>query len=51
VPSPKDDDAHDDSALGEPEVVAAEIRVELEGALADLAALEELLGGGAPVEA
>ncbi len=40
----KDDDAHDEAALGEPDAIAAEIRVELEAALADLAALEELLG-------
>jgi type I restriction enzyme M protein len=40
----KDDNAHDEDSLGEPEEIAAEIRVELEGALADLAALEELLG-------
>lgn len=40
----KDDDAHDESALGDPAEIAAEIRGELEGALADLAALEELLG-------
>jgi type I restriction enzyme M protein len=39
----KDDDAHDDNELGEPDEIVAEIRVELEGALADLAALEELL--------
>ncbi len=41
----KDEDAHDEDTLGEPEEIAAEIRSELEGALADLAALEELLGG------
>jgi type I restriction enzyme M protein len=40
----KDDSAHDENDLGEPEEIAALIRVELEGALADLAALEELLG-------
>jgi len=39
----KDDNAHDESTLGEPDEIAAEIRVELEGALEDLAALEELL--------
>lgn len=41
----KDDDAHDENGLGEPEVVAAEIRAELEGALDDLATLETLIGG------
>jgi type I restriction enzyme M protein len=45
----KDDSAHDEADLGEPEEIAAEIRVELEGALADLAALEELLGVGTEV--
>jgi len=44
----KDDNAHDESTLGEPDEIAAEIRAELEGALEDLAALEELL---APVTA
>jgi type I restriction enzyme M protein len=39
----KDDNAHDESTLGEPDEIAAEIRLELEGALEDLAALEELL--------
>lgn len=43
----KDDDAHDEAEAGDPEEIAAEIRVELEGALADLAALEELFGSGA----
>jgi type I restriction enzyme M protein len=47
----KDDNAHDETDAGEPEEIAAEIRVELEGALADLAALEELLGGDAAAEA
>jgi len=42
----KDDEAHDENALGEPEEIAAEIRGELEGALADLAALEDLLASG-----
>ena len=40
----KDDDAHDENDLGEPEEIAAEIRVELQGALEDLSVLEELLG-------
>ena len=40
----KDDSAHDEAALGEPDAIAAEIRTELQGALEDLAALEELLG-------
>ncbi len=40
----KDDNAHDEDALGEPEEIAAEIRVELHGALEDLAALEDVLG-------
>lgn len=39
----KDDDAHDETTLGEPEAIAAEIRVELQAALDDLMALEELL--------
>ena len=39
----KDEGAHDESTLGEPDEIAAEIRVELEGALEDLAALEDLL--------
>jgi type I restriction enzyme M protein len=39
----KDDSAQDENDLGEPEEIAALIRVELEGALEDLAALEELL--------
>ncbi|MDQ3364052.1 MAG: type I restriction-modification system subunit M [Myxococcota bacterium] len=43
----KDDNAHDETTLGEPDVIAAEIRVELQAALEDLAALEELLGPGA----
>jgi len=40
----KDDSAHDDATLGEPDEIAAEIRVELQAALEDLTALEELLG-------
>jgi type I restriction enzyme M protein len=40
----KDDDAHDETALDDHEAIAAEIRVGLEGAIEDLAALEELLG-------
>jgi type I restriction enzyme M protein len=47
----KDDNAHDESTLGEPEEIAAEIRVELEAALEDLAALEELLGAATVAEA
>ncbi len=47
----KDDDAHDESTLGDPAEIAAEIRGELEGALADLAALEELLGVSTNAEA
>jgi type I restriction enzyme M protein len=43
----KDDNAHDEATLGEPDEIAAEIRVELQAALEDLAALEELLGGTA----
>ena len=43
----KDDSAHDESTLGEPDEIAVEIRVELEGALEDLAALEELLAPAA----
>lgn len=39
----KDDDAHDETTLGEPDEIAAEIRVELQGAFDDLAILEELL--------
>jgi type I restriction enzyme M protein len=39
----KDEHAQDESALGEPDEIAAEIRIELEGALEELAALEELL--------
>jgi len=46
----KDDDAHDEDTLGEPEEIAAEIRAELEGALADLAALEVLLSTTGAVE-
>jgi type I restriction enzyme M protein len=42
----KDDDAHDEAALREPDELAAEIRVELQAALDELAALEELLGAG-----
>jgi type I restriction enzyme M protein len=40
----KHDGAHDEATLGEPDEIAAEIRGELQGALEDLAALEELLG-------
>ena len=40
----KDDDAHDESTLGDPAELAATIRTELEAALADLASLEDLLG-------
>jgi type I restriction enzyme M protein len=47
----KDDNAHDEDSLGDPEEIVAEIRVELEGALADLAALEDLLGTSAASEA
>jgi type I restriction enzyme M protein len=49
----KDDSAHDEATLGEPDEIAAEIRVELQAALEDLATLEELLGvtGAAAVEA
>jgi type I restriction enzyme M protein len=47
----KDDGAHDESESGDPEEIAAEIRVELEGALADLAALESLLGSNVAAEA
>jgi type I restriction enzyme M protein len=43
----KDEGAHDESTLGEPEEIAAAIRVELQAALDDLAALEELIGGAA----
>ncbi|HEY0883099.1 MAG TPA: N-6 DNA methylase [Archangium sp.] len=39
----KDDDAHDENTLGEPEEIAALIRAELQGALDDLTVLEELL--------
>lgn len=39
----KDDDAHTEEMLGEPDEIAAEIRLELEGALSDLGALEALL--------
>lgn len=39
----KDDDAHDGDALGEPDDILAQIRVEFQGALDDLVALEELL--------
>jgi len=42
----KDDDAHDEDALGEPDEIAAEIRVELGAAMEDLVALEELLRSG-----
>ena len=42
----KDDSAHDETTLGEPDEIAAEIRVELQAALEDLVALEELLAGG-----
>ncbi|MBE7453865.1 MAG: N-6 DNA methylase [Kofleriaceae bacterium] len=47
----KDDSAHDETTLGEPDEIAAEIRVELQAALEDLAALEELLGATSPSEA
>ncbi|HEX2685754.1 MAG TPA: hypothetical protein VHN14_04015 [Kofleriaceae bacterium] len=47
----KDEGAHDEDTLGEPEEIAAEIRVELEGALTDLATLEELLGVASIAEA
>jgi type I restriction enzyme M protein len=43
----EDEGAHDEDAPGEPEEIAAEIRVELEAAMADLVALEELLAGEA----
>ncbi len=43
----KDHDAHDEATVGEPSEIAAEIRVELQGALDDLAAVEELLGSTA----
>lgn len=43
----KDDNAQDENALGGPDEIAAEIRLELEGALEDLAALEELLAPAA----
>ena len=39
----KDDNAQDEDDLGEPEEIAAAIRIELQGTLEDLAALEELL--------
>jgi len=41
----KDENAHDETMLGEPDEIAAEIRIEFQAALEDLAALEELLGG------
>jgi type I restriction enzyme M protein len=41
----KDDDAHDENEFGAPEEIAAAIRIELEGALGDLASLEALLVG------
>jgi SAM-dependent methyltransferase len=47
----RDEAAHDDAEAGDPEEIAAEIRVELEGALSDLAALEELFGGNVAAEA
>jgi type I restriction enzyme M protein len=43
----KDDEAHDESELGEPDAIAAKIRVELQAALEDIAALEELLAESA----
>jgi type I restriction enzyme M protein len=46
----KDDNAHDEATLGEPDEIAAEIRVELQAALDDLAALEELLLVGTATE-
>jgi type I restriction enzyme M protein len=39
----KDDSARDEATLGEPDDIAAEIRIELQAALEDLATLEELL--------
>lgn len=42
----KDDSARDEATLGEPDEIAAEIRVELQAALEDLLTLEELLAGG-----
>ncbi len=42
----KDDSAHDEATVGEPDEIAAEIRVELQAAMEDLSALENLLGGG-----
>lgn len=39
----KDESAHDENELGEPDQIVAEIRLELEGALEDLAALDEML--------
>ena len=46
----KDDNAHDENEIGEPEEIAAEIRGELEGALADLAVLEGFFGPLATTE-
>lgn len=43
----KDDNAHDEATFGEPDEIAAEIRLQLQAALDDLGALEELLGGTA----
>jgi type I restriction enzyme M protein len=39
----KDESAHDEATLGAPDEIAAEIRVELQAALEDFAALEDLL--------
>ena len=39
----RDDNLHNDGDLGEPDEIAAEIRIELQGALEQLAILEEIL--------
>lgn len=39
----KDESAHDEDNVGDPEAIAAEIRAELQGALEELAGLESLL--------
>ena len=44
----KDENAHDENTLRDPDEIAAEIRAELEGALEELAGLEELLGTATP---
>jgi type I restriction enzyme M protein len=43
----KDDDAHEEDALGEPDEIAAEIAVQLQAALEEIQSLTDLLGGTA----